>query len=103
MQHLVVCSYMGGCQNHGPFLGTRNIRCRSILEIQKRAHNFDNHPYRHYQAAWRRQRDEPVRVHSDQISPSQQSMFGTMAKLGRSIAATQPDHSNLLFFGRCGC
>ena len=26
---------MGGCQNSGPFLGTRNIRCRIILGIQK--------------------------------------------------------------------
>ena len=37
--------YMGGCQNYGPFLGTLNIRCRSIVGIQKRDHNFDNHPY----------------------------------------------------------
>ena len=29
-----VC-YMGGCQNHGPFLGTLNIRCRIIIGIQK--------------------------------------------------------------------
>ena len=27
-----------------PFLGTLNIRCRSIIGIQKRDHNFDNHP-----------------------------------------------------------
>ena len=26
---------MGGCQNHGPFLGTLNIRCRIILGTQK--------------------------------------------------------------------
>ena len=26
---------MGGCQNYGAFLGTLNIRCRSIIEIQK--------------------------------------------------------------------
>ena len=26
---------MGSCQNYGPFLGTLNIRCRSILRIQK--------------------------------------------------------------------
>ena len=26
---------MGGCQNYGPFLGTLNIRCRSILRTQK--------------------------------------------------------------------
>ena len=30
-------NYMGGCQNYGPFLGTRNIRCR--------LNNFDIHPY----------------------------------------------------------
>ena len=28
-------SYVGGCQNYGPFLGTLNIRCRIILGIQK--------------------------------------------------------------------
>ena len=27
--------YMGGCQNYGPFLGTLNIRCRTIIGIQK--------------------------------------------------------------------
>ena len=37
--------YMGGCQNYGPFLGALNIRGRSIIGIQKRGHNFDNHPY----------------------------------------------------------
>ena len=26
---------MGGCQNHGPFLGTLNNRCRIILGTQK--------------------------------------------------------------------
>ena len=26
---------MGGCQNHGPVLGTLNIRCRIIIGIQK--------------------------------------------------------------------
>ena len=36
---------MGGCQNYGPFLGTLNIRGRTIIGIQKRDHNFDNHPY----------------------------------------------------------
>ena len=35
---------MGGCQNSGPFWGTLNILCRIILGIQKRDHNFDNHP-----------------------------------------------------------
>ena len=29
-------SYMGGCQNYGPFLGTLNIRCRIIIRTQKR-------------------------------------------------------------------
>ena len=28
-------SYMGGCQNHGPFLGTLNIRCRIVIGNQK--------------------------------------------------------------------
>ena len=38
-------SYMGGCQNYGPFLGTLNTRCR-IKKNPKRNHNFfDNHPY----------------------------------------------------------
>ena len=27
--------YMGGCQNYGPFWGTLNIRCRTILGTQK--------------------------------------------------------------------
>ena len=36
--------HVGGCQNYGPFLGTLNIRCRIIIGIQKRDHNFDNHP-----------------------------------------------------------
>ena len=26
---------MGGCQNYGPFLGTLNIRCRTIIGTQK--------------------------------------------------------------------
>ena len=26
---------MGGCQNYGPFLGTLNIRCRTIMATQK--------------------------------------------------------------------
>ena len=37
--------HFGGCQNCGPFLGTLNIRCRTIIGIQKRDHNFDNHPF----------------------------------------------------------
>ena len=32
----VLGKYMGGCQNHGPFLGTLNIRGRIIVGIQKR-------------------------------------------------------------------
>ena len=28
--------HMGGCQNYGPILGTLNIRCRIIMEIQKK-------------------------------------------------------------------
>ena len=27
--------YMGGCQNYGPFLGTLNMRCRTVLGTQK--------------------------------------------------------------------
>ena len=30
-----ILGYMGGCQNYGPFLGTLNIRCRSIIGTQK--------------------------------------------------------------------
>ena len=26
---------MGGCDNYGPFLGTPNIRCRTLIGIQK--------------------------------------------------------------------
>ena len=36
---------MGGCQNDGPCVATLNIRCRTVIMIQKRDHNFDNHPY----------------------------------------------------------
>ena len=32
---LPIYIYMGGCQNSGPFLGTLNIRCRTIIGIQK--------------------------------------------------------------------
>ena len=39
---------MGGCQNYDLVLGTLNISCRIIMGIQKREHNFDNHPYRLY-------------------------------------------------------
>ena len=28
-------AHVSGCQNHGPFLGTLNIRCRIIVGIQK--------------------------------------------------------------------
>ena len=41
----VVVMDMGGCQNYGPFLGTLNTRCRSIIRTPKRHRNFDNHPY----------------------------------------------------------
>ena len=34
-----------GCQNYGPFLGTLDSRCRTIMGTQKRDHSFDNHPY----------------------------------------------------------
>ena len=37
-------SFKGGSQNYGPFLGTLNLRGRIIIGIQKRDHNFDNHP-----------------------------------------------------------
>ena len=30
-----LASYLGGCQNYDPFLGTLNIRCRIIMGIQK--------------------------------------------------------------------
>ena len=33
---IYISIYMGGCQNHGPFLGTLNIRCRIIIGTQKR-------------------------------------------------------------------
>ena len=36
--------YVGGCQNYGPFLGTLNIRCRTIIGTQKRDPTFDNPP-----------------------------------------------------------
>ena len=42
---MCICIYMGGCQNYGPLLGTLNIRGRAIIGIQKKDHNFDNHPY----------------------------------------------------------
>ena len=34
----------GWLSNYGPFLGALNIRCRIIIGIKKRDHNFDNHP-----------------------------------------------------------
>ena len=34
----------GWLQNDGRFLGTLDIRCGSIVGIQ-REHTFDNHPY----------------------------------------------------------
>ena len=36
MENLIIC-YMGGCQNSGPFLGTLNIRCRTMIGTQKGA------------------------------------------------------------------
>ena len=27
--------HLGSCQNYGPFLGTLNIRCRTIIRTQK--------------------------------------------------------------------
>ena len=30
-----VVNHVGGCQNYDPFWGTRNIRCRMIMGIQK--------------------------------------------------------------------
>ena len=34
------CGYVGSCQNHGPFLGTLNIRCRIIIGTRKRDHKW---------------------------------------------------------------
>ena len=31
----IIYTYMGGCQNYGPFLGTLNTRCRIIIGFQK--------------------------------------------------------------------
>ena len=44
-QTLITVIHLGGCQNYGPFWGTRNTRCRIILRTPKRDHNFDNHPF----------------------------------------------------------
>ena len=38
-------TFMMGCQNYGPFLGTLKNRCRTIMGTPKQHHNFDNHPY----------------------------------------------------------
>ena len=35
--------YMGSCQNCGPFLGTSNTRCRTIIRTQTGTITFDNH------------------------------------------------------------
>ena len=35
--YLRIGDYRGGCQNHGPFLGTLKTRCRIIIGIQKEA------------------------------------------------------------------
>ena len=34
----------GWLSNYGPYLGTLNIRCRILIGIPKRDHDFDNHP-----------------------------------------------------------
>ena len=34
---------MGGWQNYGPFLGTRNLRCRIKIGTPNGDHDFDNH------------------------------------------------------------
>ena len=40
----IFCSHRDGWLSKlGSFLGTLNIRCRTILGIQK-GHSFDNHP-----------------------------------------------------------
>ena len=31
----VLKNHMGGCRNYGPFLGTLNSRCRTIIGTQK--------------------------------------------------------------------
>ena len=36
----IIGDHIGGCQNYGPFLGTRLSN-----RDPKRHHNFDNHPY----------------------------------------------------------
>ena len=41
----MTCRHIGGSQTYDPFLGTLNTRCRIIIGIQKRDHNFDDHPY----------------------------------------------------------
>ena len=33
--YIYMHTYMGGCQNYSPFLGTLNIRCRIIMGTQK--------------------------------------------------------------------
>ena len=37
--------YMGSCQNYGPFLGTLNNKCLSIIGTQKGTIILDNCPY----------------------------------------------------------
>ena len=34
-RHIFANPHAGGCQNHNPFWGTLNIRCRSIIRIQR--------------------------------------------------------------------
>ena len=35
-QTVIGISHMGGCPNHGPFLGPLNTRCRIIIRTQRR-------------------------------------------------------------------
>ena len=35
MGYIGIIGYLGGCQNYGPFVGTLNIRCRTLIGIQK--------------------------------------------------------------------
>ena len=39
-----IMSYMGGCQNHGPFSGYPTYSVPYYTRDPKRDHNFDSHP-----------------------------------------------------------
>ena len=41
----IIGDHIGGCQNYGPFLGTREKKAPHYNGDPKRDHNFDNHPY----------------------------------------------------------